>query len=204
MSEDPDLRVVPDLGDELTHALEQVEELLLTLAVWESEDGAELPAPFTNGQALAALQDVADALRPTQSRDDKSPVPGRLLAPDGRYEHLPLRFVRIAAANLDVLDHAAQVLAGPGAEGDLAEALDEHAEANRTTPAELAGSLSRAVSVLALPWDNDVRVVHEAVTVHPSMADVVLRPDEEAAYRRVADRINRLWSYGSPLDRFRF
>lgn len=199
-----ELRVVPDLGDELTHVLGQVEELLLTFAVWESEDGVELPIPFARGRALAALRDIRDAVRPTQSLDGREPVPGRLLAPDGRYEHLPLRFVRIPGAQLDLLEHAAQLLADLHAHDDLDEALVAHAEAYATTAAELIGGLSRAVSMLTLAWDDDVRTLRDAVTAHPSTTDVVLSPAEEAAYQRVADRLNRLWSYGSGVDRFRY
>jgi hypothetical protein len=58
--------------------------------------------------------------------------------------------------------------------------------------------------VLGLSWDDDVATLRRAVTAHPSEADVVLKPAEEVAYRRVANRINRLWSYRSGLDRFRF
>jgi hypothetical protein len=39
---------------------------------------------------------------------------------------------------------------------------------------------------------------------HPSTADVLLSPAEDDAYERVAGRINRLWSYGSKIDRFRY
>lgn len=43
--------LVPDLGDELTEVLRQVEELLLTLAAWEEEpDG---PGPFVLPAPLA-------------------------------------------------------------------------------------------------------------------------------------------------------
>lgn len=202
--EPADLRVVPDLGDELLHALGQVEELLLTLAVWEEEDNVGLPEPFAHRSALAALEAVDDAVRPTQSRDEQAPVPGRLLGPDGRYEHLPLRFVRILAEHLGTLDHAAQVLADPRAHDELSDALDQHAEANSVRPAELAGWLSRAVSVLGLPWDDDVRALWGAVVAHPSTADIVLSDAEEQAYGRVAGRINALWSYGSGIDRFLF
>lgn len=204
MVEPADLRVVPDLGDELLHALVQVEELLLSLAIWEDEDGAELPEPFAGKVALAALEAVGDAVRPTQSHDEGSPVPGRLLAPDGRYEHLPLRFVRIPAAHLAVLEHAAQLLADPLAYDDLGDALAQHAEANRVRAAELAGSLSRTVSVLGMAWDNDVRTLWGAIVTQPSTADVVLSAAEEQAYCRVAGRVNRLWSYGSGIDHFRF
>lgn len=202
--EQADLRVVPDLGDELLRALGQVEELLLTLAVWEEEDGAELPEPFARRSALLALVALGDAVRPTQSRDEREPVPGRLLAPDGRYEHLPLRFVRIPAAHLAILEHAAQVLADPRPHDDLADALDQHAAANQISATEFAEWLSRTVSVLGLPWDDDVRTLRAAVLAHPSNADVVLNAAEDQAYGRVAGRINRLWSYGSAIDHFRF
>lgn len=200
----PDLRVVPDLGDELLYALGQVEELLLTLAVWEEEDGAEFPAPFARRSALAALEEVVDAIRPTQSRDEREPVPGRMLGPDGRYEHMPLRFVRIPATHLEVLEHAAQVLATAVTHDDLADALAQHAEANQTNGDALSGWLSRSASVLGLTWDDDVRALWGAVVAHPSTCDVVLSDDEEHAYGRVAGRINALWSYGSGIDRFRF
>lgn len=199
-----DLRVVPDLGDELLHALGQIEELLLTLTIWEQEDDVHLPEPFARGSALAALNEVQDAVRPTQSRHEREPVPGRLLAPDGRYEHLPLRFVRIPTAHLQILEYAARVLALSVTHDDFAEALAQHAEANRVSGVELAGWLSRAVSVLGLAWDDDVRTLWRAVTVHPSTGDIVLDDGEEAAYKRVAGRINTLWSYGSGIDRFRF
>lgn len=200
-----DLRVVPDMGDELIYVLNQVEELLLTLAGWEQEDDdVTLPEPFARRSALVALAEVGDAVRPTQSRDEREPVPGRLLGPDGRYEHLPLRFVRIPATHLEVLEHAAQVLADRGAHHDLADAVEQHAEANQVSAASLVGWLSRAVSVLGLPWDDDVRTLWGAVIAHPSTADVVLSDAEEQAYGRVAGRINALWSYGSGIDRFLF
>ncbi len=69
---------------------------------------------------------------------------------------------------------------------------------------ELAGWLSRTISVVGLPWDDDVGTLRGAVTAHPSTVDVVLNYGEEQAYARVAGRINRLWSYGSGIDHFRF
>lgn len=204
-TESDELRMVPDLGDELLHALGQVEELLLTLAFWEQEEAdVDLPAPFARGAALAALTEIQDTVRPTQSRDEDRPVPGRLLGPDGRYEHLPVRFVTIAAGDIAILEHAAQVLNLSATNDDLADALEQHAQANEVSGAELAGRFSRAVSVLTLAWDDDVRSLWRAVTAQPSGADVVLDVAGESAYRRVAARINNLWSYGSAIEGFRF
>jgi hypothetical protein len=53
-------RVVPDLGDELLIAIDRLEALLGSVAVWEIEDDVGLPAPFADGKALGALQTVRD------------------------------------------------------------------------------------------------------------------------------------------------
>jgi hypothetical protein len=54
------VRVVPDLGDELLIAIDRLEALLGSVAVWEIEDDVGLPAPFADGKALGALQTVRD------------------------------------------------------------------------------------------------------------------------------------------------
>ena len=72
------VRVVPDLGDELLMVLDRLEALLGSVAVWEGEDDVELPAPFAEGKALGALQTVAGVVRPTQGRGEPQLVSGRL------------------------------------------------------------------------------------------------------------------------------
>jgi hypothetical protein len=193
-SEPADLRVVPDMAYEWLYVLGRLEELLLTLALWEDE-GAQLPDPIAGRAALDALDNVYDAVRPTQSEDEANPVPGRLLAPDGRYEHMPVRFVRIAGEDLSTLSHAAQVLLT--AAGESAGAIDQHARAHGVHRTELVGSVSRLISVVGLVWDEDVRLLWSAVEPHAGR-DVALSADQEQAYQRIAGRINRLWSYGHP------
>ncbi len=47
---------LPDLDDELTAAIDVVEQVLLTLRCWDDEpDPPALPAPPAGGAALAAL-----------------------------------------------------------------------------------------------------------------------------------------------------
>jgi hypothetical protein len=46
--------------------------------------------------------------------------------------------------------------------------------------------------------------VYEAVRPTQSEGDVALSAEQEQAYQRIAGRINRLWSYGNPLDHFLF
>jgi hypothetical protein len=193
-SEPADLRVVPDMAYEWLYVLGRLEELLLTLALWEDE-GAQLPDPIAGRAALDALDNVYDAVRPTQSEDEANPVPGRLLAPEGRYEHMPVRFVRIAGEDLSTLEHAAQVLLT--AAGETAEAIEQHARANGVHRTELVGSVSRLISVVGLAWDEDVRLLWSAVEPHAGR-DVALSADQEQAYQRIGGRIIRLWSYGHP------
>jgi hypothetical protein len=150
-------------GTHRLYVLGRLEELLLTLALWEDE-GAELPDAIAGRAALDALDNVYDAVRPTQSEDEANPVPGRLLAPDGRYEHVPVRFVRIAGEDLSTLEHAAQVLLA-GA-GETAEAIEQHVQAHGVNRTELVGSVSRLISVLGLAWDEDVRLLWSAVEPH--------------------------------------
>ena len=106
------VRVVPDLGDELLIAIDRLEALLGSVAVWEGEDDVELPAPFAEGKALGALQTVAGVVRPIQGRGEPQLVSGRLPRRGwpGR-RRLPLHFVPIPDAPLATLEHAVQVLA---------------------------------------------------------------------------------------------
>jgi hypothetical protein len=181
-SEPADLRVVPDTADEWLYVLGQLEELLLTLALWE-DDGTELPDPLAGRAALRALGNLYDAISPTRSRNEVSPVPGRILAPEGRYEHMPIRFVRVAGEDLSSLEHAAQVLMT--ADGETPEAIDQHAEERGVNRSELAGSLSRLISVVGLAWDDNVRLLWSALEGHAGQ-DVVLSADEEEAYKCLA------------------
>jgi hypothetical protein len=102
-------RLIPDLDDELSHVLYQVEELLLTLAVWEEDaaDPVTLPAPLAHRAALDALNRVQAVISPTQSRTDRPTPGGRIVGPDGHYEHRPLRLVRLDPRDVDVLGAAA-------------------------------------------------------------------------------------------------
>ena len=92
------VRVVPDLGDELLIVIDRLEALLGSMAIWEMEDDVGLPAPFADGKALGALQTVADVVRPTQGRDEPQLVSGRPPRRGWPGRRLPLHFVPIRAA----------------------------------------------------------------------------------------------------------
>ncbi len=209
-------RLIPDLDDELCHALGQIEELLLTLSVWEDDpDGlAELPDPLAGRVALDALNRVQDAIGPTQTRTARpAPDGGRLLGPDGRYEHRPLRLVAIDPGDLRILGEAAAQLGralATNPHGELVEAMAAGAEAAAPTfgptpePVELVEALARGLGVLDLAATDtagDTRVM-VALLTDAAGADVTLSPLSEAAYQRLADRYNAMWAARDGLDRF--
>jgi hypothetical protein len=91
-------------------------ELLLTLASWEEAptepDPADsgvlrLPAPLARRRALHALNRIQRALQPTQFSASRR----RLLAPDGRYEHLPLHLINLDPHDLELVAAAGHALA---------------------------------------------------------------------------------------------
>lgn len=100
---------LPDLDDELTAAIDVVEQVLLTLRCWDDEpDPPALPAPPAGGAALAALGRVDDKVSPTQGAAGP-----RMLGPDGRYEHIPLRFIDVPAGDVQTLAGAARAFGDP-------------------------------------------------------------------------------------------
>ena len=189
------MRLVPDLDDELLLALSRLEALLLSLAVWTTDDDVELPPPFAEQKALDALQAVADVIRPTQGRGGQEPVSGRLPREGWTGRLLPLRFVPVPDGPLATLEHAVQILSVQRAYPSLNAAVDQYTDAVGEPPLAVVSSLSRAVSLITMPWDDDVRVLWHAATAYPAKCDTELSRSEQQAYDRVASRINRLWSY---------
>jgi len=205
--------VLPDLDKEFTAALAEVEELLLTLRWQETGDPDGLvahPAALGGGVALQALRRVADTVRPTQT-DPETTTGGRLLGPDGQYEHVPLRFVRVRAADIDALSAAAAALGQPVRSEAVSEALRLHAGhrvQDRQFPdpdTALVALVARVAGVLDLEWTRDAELLRARLG-RPVDAggDVVLTAAEEtAAYQRVITRFNRMWTLADPAERFR-
>jgi hypothetical protein len=204
-------RLIPDLDDELSHALYQVEELLLTLAVWEEDaaDPVTLPAPLAHRATLDALNRVQAVINPTQSRTDRPTPGGRIVGPDGHYEHRPLRLVRLDPTDVDVLGAAAALLGRELAtepHGELADAMAAGAEAATVygpapRPVQLVEALARAHGLLDLAPTGDTAHLAELLKAAGD-SDLVLTPLGEAAYVRTADRFNAMWALNSGLDRF--
>jgi len=205
--------VLPDLDEELTAALGEVEELLLTLRWQETGDPDDLvahPAALGGGVALQALRRVADTVRPTQTDPDTTTA-GRLLGPDGRYEHVPLRFVRVRTADIDALSAAAAALGEPVRTEAVTDALRLHAghrPRDRAFPdpdTALVALVARVAGVLDLEWTPDVELLHARLDRPLDAAgDVVLTATEETAYQRVITRFNRMWTLADPVERFTY
>jgi hypothetical protein len=216
------MALIPD-DEDFEALLGQVEEpLLLQLALAEEApdegDGGDpytLPPPLAGRVTLQAWYRIWAGLR-----NRMPPQRYRLRAPDGRYQYLPLHVVRLEQTDLVVLDAALHALnrallpsGDPNREVDLAELLHEIAQSwasgppggwGRTpTAATLVGDLGRILAVLTLPPDDDTRLLVTRLT-EASAGDVVLTAAEEAAYRRLAGRLNLLLADNNPIDRFKY
>lgn len=202
--------LVVDLDGDLLTPLRAAEEILLTLGAWEDDDPAadteplRLPAPLAGRVALAAVRRLLTALAPTQSQP---PHEGRLIGPDGRYEHAPLTVISVPAADIDLLSATAAALGHPGLDPDIADLVNDHAgelgrDNGRADRTELASLLARLAGLLGLACTDDIRLLADRLGASPPGADCVLNDAEEAAYVRTADRMNHMWAHGSVIDRY--
>ncbi|TQN37311.1 hypothetical protein FHU33_3957 [Blastococcus colisei] len=205
--------LVVDLDGEPLAPLRALEEILLCLGTWEDDDRRDpgtdteplrLPPPLADRIALAAVQQLLSALTPTQSR---GPGCGRLLAPDGRYEHAPMTALTLPAADIDLLSATAAALGHPRLDADIADVVDAHAEplAGGCRPAgrtDLVSLLARLAGLLDLAHTDDTRLLTARLRATPPGTDCVLSDAEEAAHARTADRMNHIWAHGSGIDRY--
>lgn len=205
--------LVVDLDGDLLAPLRATEEILLTLGAWEDDDRENpaadteplrLPAPLAGRVALATVRRLLTALAPTQSR---APGDGRLLAPGGRYEHAPLSVLTLPAVDIDILSATAAALGHPGLDPDIADLVDTFAGQlgdcyRRTDRTGLVSLLARLAGLLDLACTDDARLLTARPRGTPPGADCVLSDAEEAAYARIADRMNHMWAHGSGIDRY--
>ncbi|TQN37300.1 hypothetical protein FHU33_3943 [Blastococcus colisei] len=202
--------LVVDLDGEPLAPLRALEEIPLRLGMWEDDDRQgpsadteplRLPAPLADRVALAAVQRLLTALAPTQSR---AATQGRLLAPDGRYEHAPMTVLSVPAADIELLAAIAATLGHPRLDPDITDLVAGHAEqlnpGYRRT--DLVSVLARLAGLLDLPPSDDTRLLTARLRAIPLGTDCVLSDAEEAAHARTADRMNCLWADGSGIDRY--
>jgi hypothetical protein len=198
---DKRLCLIPDLGEELVEVMNRLNEILLALSQTNEEEPIELAEALVGNEVLPAFERIWGTVRPTQGAIDRP----RLLGPDGRYEHVPLAFVRIDEDDLQSLGTTIADLGKEAVRHDevICETLTELGSGpygSLKTPTEVVSELARFHGLLDLAWTDDVRVLHERLSV--ANADVVLTTFEEQAYQRTANRINAMWRLNSGLDRF--
>lgn len=205
--------LIVDLDGEPLVPLRALEEILLCLGTWEDDyrrdPGTDtkplrLPAPLADRVALGAVQRLLTALAPTQSR---GPGCGRLLAPDGRYEHAPMTALTLTAADINLLAATAAALGHPGLDPDIGELVDAHAEQlaggyRRADHTELVSLLARLAGLLDLSPTDDTHLITARLRATPPGTNCVLNYAEEAAHARTADRMNHMWAHGSGIDRY--
>lgn len=202
--------IVPDTGDDdVLGVLRNLEEVLLALC-WTGDpdyDIPDLPPLLAGRRPLEAVRRLMDALGPSQHLDD-APRPGRLLAPDGRYEHTPLVPVEVAEQDLALLAQTAQVLGAAGPHTDVAEVLQENYDHRATQFPKPPREASLVELVARLHGTLDLEVTDDVTMLLPVLrramtGDAVLTVEQEAAYQRTADRINAMLT-GSALDRWAY
>ena len=192
--------VVPYTEGEVGHALGRLEELLLALG--DVDDEEPLPAPFANREAADALGRLASFVAGLE-RDHPPTQP---LAPDGRYELVPLLFVplgrldraRIVAAATQLVD------AGAAKRGPLHELVAEFA-GDGNEAATLLDIARRLMALLEMPWDTDTDLLNARLGrlgVNGPTERIVLTAGELEAYQRVTQRILAAWHANDPLQRF--
>jgi hypothetical protein len=205
--------LLPDLDNDLTAALTHVEELFLTFAAWEEEDPElALPAPLAGDVALEAVRRLWGQVAPSQGRRAvEAGLTGRQLAPDGRYEHVPLRAVDVEQADVEILAAAARALGDPRAVDAVRDAAEQVAAAFSSpmsgpyrTGAELVARVAQLAGVLDLADTEQARLLRERLAAADPAVDMVFTRAEEAAYQATAGRINAMWALGDPIERFRY
>jgi hypothetical protein len=221
--------LLPDLDDELTTALGQVEELLMAVQRYEDGDPPPgWPPALAGGAALSAVRRIWDAVAPTQGcRAAEAGRTGRLLAPSGlvnlpgralrspggrQYEHVPLRLSPVSPADTGRLSAAARALGDPHADDNVREALAEGAAAYVPAAAVMAGlracdpaaemtaTAARVAGLLDLAPDADTALLARIIEAAAPDADIILDQEGEAAYERFARRANAMWGLSDPLS----
>jgi hypothetical protein len=200
MSAHPRLVAVPDTDGELLALLGVLEQVLTSLGPFDDdpEDSRPPASPLGDGLALDALRRVISGL----ATAERSPAP-QPVAPDGRFELVPLRFLTLDAADLVVIAEAVAGLGRatlPGVDEFVAEVLAEYASDRRQRPAELVAGAARAHGLLDLRANADTVLLAERLA--RGSGPIVLTPPELAAYERTTERVLAMFHGGDPLARF--
>lgn len=169
MSGQPRLVSLPDTDGELLMLLGVLEDILISLIPLEDdpEDWSPPASPLGDGTALRALRRAISELAAAERTLATQPI-----APDGRFELVPVRFLTLHGGDLAVVAEALAALGGatlPGGDEFVADVLAEHAARRGQGPAELLAGAARAHGLLDLSADADTALAEVPhVRVPPS------------------------------------
>ena len=187
---------VPDTDGEIQSALERLDELV-AMAVPDDDD-RERAATVVDAAAGDTVARLAAAGRAAESGPVAQPI-----APDGRYELIPIAWAHVETADLVQLGVTVQAVGRAWASRSdelVGDVLQDLAERSRRKPEDLIAEAARLHGLLSLPWDDTVSTLVEAL---PSGAGrVVLDKAAHAAYQRLVDRILGIWHAGDHLAPF--
>ena len=124
---------------------------------------------------------------------------------------MPLRFVRVRAADVDALSAAAAALGSrsaprPSATRCVCTPGTGRRTGSAPTPTPPWWHWSRGSrGVLDLEWTRDAELLRARLGQPVDAGgDVVLTAAEETAYQRVITGFNRMWTLADPVDRFTY
>ena len=199
---DERLVAIPDTDGEVQAALGRLEDLLGLIGQWEQEEPERQTGPglrLATEAAREAVGRISVGVRRAEAGEPAQPI-----APDGRYELVPVAWARLSRADLVTLGLAVQALGrawGLGADELVHDALVEAAATERDRkPEDLVAEAARLHGLVSLPWDD---VVNRVATALPAgVGRVVLDGGTHVLYKMLVDRILGIWHAGDPLAPF--
>ena len=187
---------IPDTEGEIQGALDRLNALLGLAGPDEHEPGPA--SPVVTDAARQAAARLATAVRAAEAASPAQPV-----APDGRYELVPIIWAHAETADLAELGLVVQALgrAWASRSEDLAvDALEDLAETAGCKPEDLIAEAARLHGLLSLPWDDTVSALVDALP--PGAGRIVLDRAAHGAYQQLVDRILGIWHAGDHLARY--
>lgn len=195
------------LDGSVSAALAQLEELLLLVDLCAADASDPLPPPLAEREAADAVGRLASYVAGFDRAVEENHSVVQPVAPDGKYELVPLCFAPLGREDRARFLGAVEELKrtrGRGSHPAVDEALSEFARDPQVAD-HLIATAERAAALLELVWDDDVdllaaRLNQGMAARHPER--VVLSAEEYAAYGRVTQRILASWHADDPLERF--
>ena len=199
------LVVLPSTDGELARSLADLEEVLLLIDLAQVDEDKPLPVPLAEREAADAVGRLASNVATFDRASEETAA--QPIAPDGRYELVPLYFVRLGRDDRARIIGAVRELAATRTAAShpaVDEALGDHT-GDPQSAERLVAAVERIAALLQLTWDDDVDDLAARLDIGVSADEprrVVLTSQEYNAYVRVTERILASWHAGDPLERF--